>query len=152
MTVATRNVQKTHGTVNHNQFSFTWKSTTQKHNAYWCKNHRRLSCRAKLKILHGGQQVEVSGHSDSCKLENSDLETVDVSGTNLHIDHKVYMTKKVQELALQHLAKKPREIWGMINKEMSEKFAIWSGLKDSQVVNLVKNERAKDFGGDVFLN
>ena len=54
-----------------------------------------------------------------------------------------YMKGHAEELAVEHMAMSGPKIWKALEKEVTEKYPVWSGLSNMQVQEIMKNVGAR---------
>ena len=62
------------------------------------------------------------------------------------------MKKTTDELALEYLHRKPKEMWDKVSVELNGIQITWKGLTDFQVTTCVQNIRSKVQGSDLVRN
>ena len=62
------------------------------------------------------------------------------------------MKKRTDEIALENLHLKPKEIWDKVSEELNGIQTTWKGLTDFQVTTRVRNIRLKVQGSDLVRN
>ena len=54
-------------------------------------------------------------------------------------------------MAIEFTALTALDIWNKLEREVSDKYPVWSGINDVQVKSIVKNIRAREHGTDLFV-
>ena len=150
-------------TIHHKGCKFNKKWEGKVAVTYWCSNCKssKSKCSYKIKVDFFGKVVHESGsHDVECKIKNKGSVQALQDLTNAHnnnpksegIDYTSYMKKRVDELALENIHLFPKDIWGIISKDMNKKFTTWRGLTDNQVTSRVRNVRAQLQGSDLLRN
>ena len=142
-------------------FKYHRKYVGKKFASFWCCNNRSTNsaCSAKLKKNFSGTIFDVTGkHSDSCyaKAEESRvaLGIVDLNVDNENVKKSKnlthFMLKRAEEIALENLAMRPKQVFLKVLEEAKVDNYSFNGATNLQIINRVKNCRAKINGNDVF--
>ena len=62
-----------------------------------------------------------------------------------------FMKGRAEELAVEHMSMSGPKIWKALEKEVMEKYPVWSGLSNMQVQAIVKNVQSCEYGTDMFV-
>jgi hypothetical protein len=143
-------------TINHDGYPFTHKKVSVKEDTalYWCRHARSPNnCEAKIKIqLPSGCVCVINDvHSQKCVAKLLKVVAYAEAEVNTCIVADEYMKGRAEELAVEHMAMTGPKIWKALEKEVTEKYPVWSGLSNMQVQAIVKNVRAREYGFDMFV-
>ena len=157
-------VEKESQVIHHKKYKFHKKWDGKKFRTYWCANCKssKSKCSSKIKVDFFGKVIKEEGsHDVECTIKHQDsrqaLQELRNNPNNnnpdsIGINYTSYMKKRTDELALENLHLKPKQIWDLVSKEMNEMHSTWKGMTDFQVTTRVRNIRSKLQGSDLVRN
>ena len=161
MTIKTDPEEVTMGSTYHNGFKYHRKYIGKKFVSFWCCHNRSANseCSAKLKMNKNGTVFDVTGqHSESCYAKFEDtrmaLGIIDENDVT-HLSKKSqnitnFMLQRAEEICLENLSLRPKQVWLKVLEETKTDNFSFNGATNFQIINRVKNCRAKLNGNDVF--
>ena len=142
-------------------FKFHRKYVGKSFISYWCCNNRggHSECSAKLKMNTCGTIYDVKGsHSEACfaKFEEnrSALGIIDINVDENKFkktkDLTDFMLHRAEEICLDNLSLRPKQVFLKVLEDTKTDNYSFNGATNLQIINRVKNCRAKLNGNDVF--
>ena len=150
--------------IHHNKIKYHQKWQGKKYSTYWCANCKssKSKCSSKIRVDFFGKVIKETGvHDVECtiKRENSRqaLQELRKNPNNNNpcsngIDFTTFMKKRTDEIALENLHLKPKEIWDKLSDELNSIQPTWKGLTDFQVTTRVRNIQSRVLGSDLVRN
>ena len=150
--------------IHHKKYKYHKKWQGKKYSTYWCANCKssKSKCSSKIRVDFFGKVIKEDGvHDVECKIKNQNsrqaLQELRNNSSNNNpdsygIDFTSFMKKRTDELALENLHLKPKEIWDKLSQELNAIQPTWKGLTDFQVTTRVRNIRSKVQGSDLVRN
>lgn len=117
--------------LNGNIFYEKYTSKDGHQTTYACKKNRgqtNSSCNAKIKILKNGRYIKIGAHS----LECDGFQNMYPNKSNNAISE---MLETADKLAMNHIAWPPSKIYSKIKDVLNDKYDIWYGATNKQIIN-----------------
>jgi len=148
--------------IHHKKFKYHKKWEGKTMITYWCANCKssKSKCSSKIKVDFFGKVIkEIGCHDVECTVKNLEsrrvLQQLNENNANSSlsgIDFTTFMKKKTDEIAMDNLHMKPKDIWDKLTNELNTIQPTWKGLTQYQVNNRVRNIRSKLQGSELVRN
>ena len=149
------------GTTYYEGFKYHRKYVGKKFVSYWCCNNRSTNseCSAKLKMNSLGTIFDVKGkHAESCYAKAEESRTalgiidgnIDENTVKKSKDLTDFMLRRAEEIGLENLSLRPKQVFLKVLEETKIDNYSFNGATNLQIINRVKNSRAKLNGSDIF--
>lgn len=145
------------GSIFHEGFKFHRKYVGKNSSTYWCAHNRNRDsdCQAKIKMSSLGKTELIGNHHISCFKKNEFTrkamgfhDTFETEDSVPDLTEK--MLERAEELALENISEKPKNIYIKVLRETQERYETFKGASNSKMLNRIKNSRTKQNGNDVF--